>query len=157
MQNRYLQSNNDGQSSILIFSKVAQLIIKTSIISNFTGKRWLKILCRSIHIVGFAGVFASLLTDTSQPFYWWLLIVSGIGLLALEALSNFIWFVQLRGVATYIKIFLLGGVFFDESNALYYMVMIILLSGMCSHAPSNIGYFSLLHFKKVTSLNDSKG
>lgn len=131
--------------------------MKTSFIPNFTGKRWLKILCRSIHLVGFAGVFAGVLTDTSQLFYWWLVITSGIGLLALEALSNFIWFVQLRGVATYLKFFLLGGVFFDEVNALYYMVAIILLSGVFSHAPSSVRYFSLLHFKKVTSLNDTKG
>jgi hypothetical protein len=52
-----------------------------SIIPNFSGKRWLKISLRTIHLVGFAGVFASILTATEQDVYWGITIVSGLGLI----------------------------------------------------------------------------
>ncbi|AAZ26682.1 MULTISPECIES: hypothetical protein [Colwellia] len=52
-----------------------------SIIPNFIGKRWLKISLRTTHLVGFAGVFASILTGTEQDVYWGITIVSGLGLI----------------------------------------------------------------------------
>ncbi len=131
--------------------------MKTSIIPNFKGKRWLKISCRAVHLVGFAGVFASVITGSAQPIYWWLVITSGIALFMLEALSNFVWFFQVRGLAIYIKMSLLIAAFYSPQNAWLYMVLMILLSGLIAHAPSSVRYFSFLHFKKITSINDIKG
>jgi cyanate permease len=52
-----------------------------SIIPNFSGKRWLKISLRTVHLIGFAGVFASILTRTEQDVYWAITIVTGLGLI----------------------------------------------------------------------------
>ncbi len=131
--------------------------MKTSIIPLFTGKRWLKIFFRTLHLIGFAGVFASVINGSEQSVYWFLTIFSGVGLLALESLSNFVWFFQVRGLVMYIKFTLLSGVFFFPYYAWHCFIAMIILSGMISHAPSSIRYFSFIHFKKVKSLNDTKG
>jgi len=128
-----------------------------SIIPNFIGKRWLKISLRTIHLLGFAGAFASILTATEQNIYWAITIVSGLGLLSLEALSNFVWFVQIRALAMYIKLTLLTCVFFFNEYAWHCLVVIIIISGMISHAPSSVRYYSFIHHRKITSLNDTKG
>ena len=128
-----------------------------SIIPNFIGKRWLKISLRTAHLVGFAGVFASILTSTEQDVYWAITIISGLGLLSLEALSNFVWFVQIRALAMYIKLTLLTCVFFFDEYAWHCLVAIIIISGMISHAPSSVRYYSFVHGRKITSLNDTKG
>jgi len=128
-----------------------------SLIPNFIGKRWLKISLRTAHLVGFSGVFSSILTSNEQDFYWGITIVSGLGLLSLEALSNFVWFVQIRAVAMYIKVILLTCVFFFDEYAWHCLVAIIIISGMISHAPSSVRYYSFVHGRKITSLNDTKG
>ncbi|PCK07729.1 MAG: hypothetical protein COA42_12770 [Alteromonadaceae bacterium] len=126
-------------------------------IPDFAGKRWLKISLRCIHLLGFAGVFAATLSGESLKLYWILTLVSGGGLLALEALSNLIWFVQIRGVVMYFKFSLLYTAYAVPSYALPCLVSIILISGFISHAPSSVRYYSLLHGRKITSKRDSKG
>jgi hypothetical protein len=129
----------------------------TSLIPNFKGKRWLKILLRSFHTLGVAGVFSSLFIEGEQLLYWALLIVSGVGLLMLEALSNFLWFVQVRALFLYIKLTLLALFYFYPDYAWHCLVTMILLSGVISHAPSSVRYFSFVHGKKVQSIKDIKG
>jgi len=135
--------------------------MKTSIIPNFIGKRWLKISLRSIHLLGISGVFATVLTTVistdEQYLYWAIAIVSGLGLLAIETLSNLIWFVQIRALVIYIKFFLLTSLYFYPDYAWHSLVAIILLSGFISHAPSSVRYFSFVHGRKITSINDVKG
>lgn len=131
--------------------------MKTSFIPNFIGKRWLKISLRTFHILGVAGVFSTVLTQTPQPVYWALMFITGLGLLALEALSNIIWFVQIRGLVMYLKLGLLAILYFYPDYAWYCLVLMIVLAGMISHAPSSVRYYSFIHRKKVTSLNDVKG
>ncbi len=131
--------------------------MSSSIIPNFTGKRWLKISLRTLHLIGFAGVFASILTSTEQNAYWGLTIVSGVGLLTLEALSNLVWFIQIRALAMYIKLILLTCVFFFAEYAWHCLIAMIVISGMISHSPSSVRYYSFIHGRKITSLNDTKG
>lgn len=128
-----------------------------AIIPPFKGKRWLKILLRSIHLVGFSGVFAYILFNEPQIIYWVIMLVSGIGLLIVEAFSNLLWFVQVRALFMYIKLMLLAIVFLYPSYALHSFVTIIIMSGIISHAPSSLRYFSFVHFKKVQSIHDIKG
>lgn len=128
-----------------------------SLIPNFVGKRWLKISLRTVHLLGFAGVFASILTSSNQDVYWGIMIVSGLGLLSLEALSNFVWFVQIRALAMYVKLALLSCVFLYEQYAWHCLVAIIIISGLISHAPSSVRYYSFIHRRKITSLMDTKG
>jgi len=131
--------------------------MKQALVPNFVGKRWLKISLRSLHLVGVAGVFASAFMNIALPHYWLLLILSGLGLLLLESLSNILWFIQIRAIVMYLKFILLTILYYYPAYAWYCMVSMILLSGAISHAPSNIRYFSFIHLKKIQSVNDIKG
>ena len=131
--------------------------MKTAIIPNFAGKRWLKLTFRSLHLLGFAGVFASVLSNQPAVAYWWLTIVTGTGLLALEALSNLVWFIQVRALVMYIKFALLYFLFASPEYAWFIMAAMIVLSGIIAHAPSSVRYYSWWHRKKITSVYDIKG
>lgn len=131
--------------------------MKSSLIPNFKGKRWLKISLRSIHLVGIAGVFATTLTGENLSIYWVIATLSGLGLLALEALTNLIWFIQVRALVMYVKFSLLTTLFFYPYYAWHILVVIIILSGIISHAPSSVRYFSFIHWRKITAIGDIKG
>ena len=129
----------------------------TSLIPDFKGKRWLKVFLRTSHLLGFAGVFASVLTGNSYDYYWMIAITSGLGLLLLDSLSNLVWFVQIRALAIYVKLILLICLFIFPDYALHCLILMIIISGVVSHASSNIRYYSIYHGRKITSLNDTKG
>lgn len=131
--------------------------MKTNLIPNFKGKRWLKISFRSIHLVGIAGVFGMISTNESHYLYWVIAALSGLGLLALEALTNLIWLIQVRALVMYVKFSLLAVLFFYPHYAWHILVVIIILSGIISHAPSSVRYFSFIHWRKITTINDIKG
>jgi hypothetical protein len=131
--------------------------MKSTLIPNFKGKRWLKISLRSIHLVGISGVFATALTSNDFIIYWVLASLSGLGLLALEALTNLIWFIQIRALVMYVKFSLLTVIYFYPLYAWHILVIIILLSGLISHAPSSVRYFSFIHWRKITAIDDIKG
>ena len=127
-------------------------------IPDFAGKRWLKIGLRSLHLVGFGGVFATaLVSEYSATLFWQITLVSGSLLLILEAGSNSIWWIQLRGLAVQIKLILLVVALYFPQWQLPLFVTIILLSGVFSHAPGNIRYYSWFHRKVIKSIHDIKG
>lgn len=131
--------------------------MKISIIPAFTGKRWVKILLRTIHLIGFSGVFAHVINGSEQIAYWVITIISGLGLLAIESLSNIVWFVQIRALVMYVKLVLLMAIVVYPEYAWHGFIAMIFLSGMISHAPSSVRYFSFIHLKKVKSIHDIKG
>ena len=131
--------------------------MNTYLIPNFTGKRWLKITLRSFHILGVAGVFGGVLFDQPVAIFWALAMSTGVGLLLLESLSNFIWFVQVRALVSYFKLILLTIFYFYPETGIYCLSAMIIMSGVISHASSSIRYYSFIHGKKVQSVRDIKG
>jgi len=129
----------------------------TYIIPPFVGKRWLKVGLRTLHLVGFAGLFAAMATGNQLTEYWAITITSGVALLLLEALSNLVWFVQVRALFMYLKFALLAALFAYPEYQWYCMIVMVILSGIISHAPSSLRYYSIVHRKKITSLNDIRG
>ncbi len=122
-----------------------------------TLKRLFKVVVRTIHLVGMAGVFGNAMMQVSGPVYLSLAIASGIVLVMMEASSGLIWFVQLRGVSLYIKLLLLLLMHLKPEITIPCLIAVIVISGLMSHAPSWIRYFSLLHGRVVLSNNDSLG
>ncbi len=120
-------------------------------------RRLSKVIVRTIHLVGMAGVFGDALAHTSHPLYLYLAIISGIVLTLMEAYSGWIWFVQLRGIAVFVKLLLLLLMHQRPELAVPCLIVVIVLSGLMSHAPSWIRYFSLLHGEVVHSKNDQLG
>lgn len=122
-----------------------------------TGRRLSKVIVRSIHLVGMAGLFGNAMMGTSESIYITLAIVSGVVLALMEAYSGLIWFVQLRGVALYIKLLLLLLMHIYPAAAIPCLIAIIAISGFMSHAPSWIRYFSVQHWQVVHSKDDLLG
>ena len=122
-----------------------------------TLKRLFKVIVRSIHLVGMAGVFGNALMQTSGPVYLSIAVASGIVLVMMEASSGLIWFVQLRGVSLYLKLLLLLLMHLKPEITIPCLIAVIVISGLMSHAPSWIRYFSLQHGRVVLSDNDLLG
>ena len=122
-----------------------------------TLKRLFKVIVRSIHLVGMAGVFGNALMQTSGPVYLSIAVASGIVLVMMEASSGLIWFVQLRGVSLYLKLLLLLLMHLKPEITIPCLIAVIVISGFMSHAPSWIRYFSLQHGRVVLSDNDLLG
>ena len=122
-----------------------------------TLKRLFKVIVRSIHLVGMAGVFGNALMQTSGPVYLSIAVASVIVLVLMEASSGLIWFVQLRGVSLYLKLLLLLLMHLKPEITIPCLIAVIVISGLMSHAPGWIRYFSLRHGRVVLSDNDLLG
>ncbi|MCP4596710.1 hypothetical protein [Neptuniibacter sp.] len=117
-------------------------------------KRWFSISLRTLHLVGIAGLAgAYLYQQPESSWYPFLLmtVISGFAMAAMEAYSDGIWLIQLRGTAIGIKLLLLSTVlwWFDQPNASIYFLCII-ISGIVSHAPGRLRYYSIWHRRVIT-------
>ena len=120
-------------------------------------RRLLKVFIRSIHLVGAAGTFHNAVMGISSSIYITTVIISGILLVFLEAYSSPIWLVQIRGISVYIKLFIIWLMHIFPSFAVTAMILVILISGLISHAPSYIRYYSIFHRRVIHSFNDTLG
>ena len=121
---------------------------------DFPGRRWLSITLRTLHLIGIAGLAGAYLfhlPESQWMPYLWLAVVSGFLMAAMAIYVDGIWLLQLRGQAIFLKLLLLSTVFwlFDEPQAMIYLLVII-LSGVVSHAPGKVRYYSLWHRKVLT-------
>ena len=122
-----------------------------------TVRRLSKVIVRTVHLVGIAGMFGNAMMGTSESTYIVLTIITGVVLTLMEASSGWVWFVQLRGVFLYLKLLLLLLIHFEPASAIPCLIAVIALSGFISHAPSWIRYFSVLHWQVVHSEDDLLG
>lgn len=120
-------------------------------------RRLTKVVVRTVHLIGMAGMFGAAMYGASEPTYLYLTMISGVVLIGLEAYSGWIWFVQLRGVAVYLKLLLLVLLHFALQHTIVLLVVVMAISGFMSHAPGWIRYYSLLHGKVVYSPQDLLG
>lgn len=123
-------------------------------------KRWTKISLRTLHLLAVAGVGGGILFGVERDLwinYWWLAIISGILMMLVDIISNPVWIVQVRGLSIFFKLALLIllGVYPDWDGLL--VVVIIIISGVISHAPSKLRYYSMYHGSVITSTGDTKG
>lgn len=114
-------------------------------------RRLTKVAVRTMHLIGMAGMFGAAMYGAAEPTYFYLAMVSGVVLVGMEAYSGWIWFVQLRGVAVYLKLLLLLLLHVALQHTILILILVIILSGFMSHAPGWIRYYSLLHKKVVYS------
>ena len=76
---------------------------------DFRGRGLLINLLRVIHIAGLAGLSAAVLAGGDNLRAWGgVMLVSGIGIIALDAWANPLYFRQAKGVGTLLKIALVG-------------------------------------------------
>ncbi|MDI3323706.1 hypothetical protein QKW35_04875 [Pontibacterium granulatum] len=121
---------------------------------DFPGRRWLSITLRTFHLMGIAGLAGAYLfhlPESQWMPYLWLAVLSGFLMAAMAVYVDGIWLLQLRGQAIFLKLLLLSTVFwlFDEPQTMIYL-LVILISGVVSHAPGKVRYYSLWHRKVLT-------
>ena len=113
---------------------------------NFPGLRWVNVSLRTLHLIGVAGIGGAFLYRV--PFvewvpYMWITILSGAVMLLLEIWCNGAFLIQLRGIAMLVKLLLLAGSLYLD-RGMYVMILVIVISGIISHAPAKVRYFMLL-------------
>ncbi|MCZ6633401.1 MAG: hypothetical protein O7G87_08350, partial [bacterium] len=64
--------------------------------------------------------------------------------------------IQLRGLVILFKMVLLSCVLAFEGYEAYILVIIVVLSGLISHAPGDVRYFSIFHGRRLESLYDEE-
>ena len=121
---------------------------------TFPGKRWVETGLRTLHLIGTAGIGGGFLwgADPSQwmPFLW-LTVVSGATMAALQVWGNGIWLIQIRGLAVFAKLLLLAIMALAGTRADLF-ILVIVISGIVSHAPANLRYFSPLFMRRIEHL-----
>ena len=129
-------------------------------ISRTSIKRWIKISLRTLHLLAIAGVGGGILFGLEKDLwlaYWWLAMASGGLMMLMDIISNPVWLVQIRGLVIVIKLILLAFLGSYPAWDWYLLATIIIISGVISHAPGKLRYYSVYHRKVITSDNDSKG
>ncbi|MBI5186680.1 MAG: hypothetical protein HZA01_13280 [Nitrospinae bacterium] len=108
--------------------------------------RWANIMLRTVHLTGISGTGGGYLYGAPEAHwlpYLWLSLISGGLLAALEVWSNGVWLIQVRGMAVVLKICVLILSAFIGGYGFEAFIVIILISGIVSHAPGSIRYFSI--------------
>lgn len=128
----------------------------TSLLSQesrfFPGQRWVNICLRTLHLIGLAGLGGGFLyppTGDAWVDYLYLTLASGLGLTAISIYSNGIFLVQLRGQAILLKVLLLALIPVWPDARLLIFLVVIVISGLISHAPAEVRYFSIFHGRRV--------
>ncbi|MCB1751497.1 MAG: hypothetical protein KDI74_07215 [Gammaproteobacteria bacterium] len=120
----------------------------------FPGQRWVNILLRTLHLIGIAGVgggfFYPADGDLWRSFFD-LTLWSGVGLTAIAVWNSGVWLIQLRGQAILLKLLLLSLMPLIPSQRLPLFLAILVISGVISHAPANVRYYSLFHGRRIDS------
>ena len=116
------------------------------------GVRTLRTTLRTLHIMAVAvfygghvyGVDAARL----EPALYGVLASGGV-FVALEVARAPIWLVQVRGVATFVKLGLVAcvGVFWEQRLVLLTLALVI--GSVVAHMPGRFRYYSLVHRKVV--------
>ncbi|WP_432470822.1 hypothetical protein [Amphritea sp. HPY] len=118
------------------------------------GKRWISIILRSLHLVGIAGLAGAYLFSQPESVWFPYLILgvgSGVLLMAKELWVDSIWLYQLRGQLVLFKLVLLAaGLYWFEHPQAWIYIVVILISGVISHAPGKVRYYSFFYGKILT-------
>lgn len=115
----------------------------------FFGLRWINILLRTVHLIGVAGCggifFYQLPLKSVFPFLH-MTLISGALMTLIAIWCNGIWLLQLRGVATLLKLAMLGYAMTYGSEEWEYFacLFVIVVAGIVSHAPGKFRYFRVI-------------
>ncbi|MCP4996377.1 MAG: hypothetical protein GY934_21775 [Gammaproteobacteria bacterium] len=112
----------------------------------FRGQRWVNIGLRTLHLVGIAGLGAGFLytaADLSWQLYYQITLYSGLGLMLIAIWNHGVWLLQLRGQAILFKLLLLLLIPLFPGWEKTIFLLIILISGVISHAPGKVRYYVL--------------
>ncbi len=106
---------------------------------DFPGRGLLINVLRVFHIAGLAGISAVVLAGAGGAAQWGgLMLVSGLGIIALDAWANPLYFRQAKGLGTLLKIALVALMVLWEPGRLALFWFVLAFSVALSHAPGRL-------------------
>jgi hypothetical protein len=111
---------------------------------DFPGRGLLINILRVFHIAGLAGVSAVVLAGMGGAAGWGaLMMISGLGIVALDAWANPFYFRQAKGLGTLLKILLVLLLMAWEPGRLPLFWFVLAFSVALSHAPGRLRHRQL--------------
>ena len=111
---------------------------------DFPGRGLLINILRVFHIAGLAGISAAMLGGAVDAAQWGgLMLVSGLGIIALDAWANPLYFRQAKGLGTLLKIALVVLLVVWDAGRLPLFWFVLAFSVALSHAPGRIRHRQL--------------
>jgi hypothetical protein len=117
-------------------------------VKKIPGARWLRTSLRTLHLIAVGALYGGYVyaVDFSRlrPALFSVL-VTGVLLVCFEVWQARIWLVQIRGLATFLKLGLLAGIGIATDRAVLFLTLAIVIGSISSHMPSRWRYHSVLH------------
>lgn len=116
------------------------------------GVRALRTTLRTAHLLAFGALYGGHLYGVPAERLWPALlatVATGGAFMSLEIYRTPIWLVQLRGVATLVKIALVAAVAIFWNVRVWLLTAAIIIAGISSHMPGRYRYYSVLHGRVV--------
>lgn len=111
---------------------------------DFPGRGLLINVLRVFHIAGLAGISAVVLAGAGGAERWAaLMLISGLGIVALDAWANPFYFRQAKGLGTLLKIALVMLLVIWEAGRLPLFWFVLAFSVALSHAPGRLRHRQL--------------
>lgn len=111
---------------------------------DFPGRGLLINILRVFHIAGLAGVSAVVLGSAGGAESWGgLMVVSGLGIVALDAWANPFYFRQAKGLGTLLKMALVVLLVVWEAGRMPLFWFVLAFSVALSHAPARMRHRQL--------------
>ncbi|MCX7156877.1 MAG: hypothetical protein NTW45_10615 [Rhodocyclales bacterium] len=111
---------------------------------DFPGRGLLINVLRVFHIAGLAGISAVVLAGMSGAANWGaLMLISGLGIVALDAWANPLYFRQAKGLGTLLKLALVVLLVVWEPGRLPLFWFVLVFSVALSHAPGRLRHRQL--------------
>ncbi len=121
----------------------------------FPAQRWARITLRTLHLIGVAGLGGGFLYGAGQAMwmpYLSLTFYTGVAMVAIELWSTGLWLIQLRGLSVVIKLGLIAWMLRSDQLDLPLFIAVVAISGVISHAPGAVRYFSVFHWRRLDGL-----
>jgi hypothetical protein len=121
----------------------------------FPAQRWVRISLRTLHLIGVAGVGGGFLYGADASMwtpYLWLTVVTGAVMMGIELWTTGLWLIQVRGLSVVVKLGLIAWLLRTENLELPLVITVIVISGVISHAPGSVRYFSVFHWRRLERL-----
>jgi len=106
---------------------------------SFPGRRLVVNALRIVHVAGLALLAASLLGSANDlQLAAGTMLISGLGIVVLDAWANPAWFRQLAGIATLFKLGLVALLFSGDAARVPLFWIVLVFSVALSHAPGSV-------------------
>jgi len=114
--------------------------------------RALRTSLRTVHVIAFSALYGGHVYDLSAERLLPALIAviaTGGAFMTLEVYSAPVWLLQIRGVATLVKIALVASIAVLWDWSVFLLTIVTVIGVVTSHMPGRYRYYSLLHGRDV--------